>query len=102
MGTRPFYALAVDAIARLDGQRYRYQRQARNLGIGTIFGCVSPHSLAGVHPQTRPGWGMEPAPERKGPGGAGKQQGGKAEQIHATRYHVTLTEGGEISRERSR
>ena len=42
---------------------------------------------------------MEPAPERKGPGGAGKQQGGKAEQIHATRYQVSLTEGGEISRE---
>ena len=50
-------------------------------------------------PQTRPGWGMEPAPERKGVGGAGKQQGGKAEQIRATRYHVTQTEGGEISRE---
>ena len=67
--------------------------------IGTIFGCVSPHSLAGAPPQTRPGWGMEPAPERKGVGGAGERQGGKAEQIHTTRYHVTLTEGGEISRE---
>ena len=70
-----------------------------SVGIGTIFGCVSPHSLAGACPQTRPGWGMEPAPERKGVGGAGKQQGGKAEQIRATRYHVTQTEGGEISRE---
>ena len=61
--------------------------------------CPLTHSLAGAPPQTRPGWGMEPAPERKGPGGAGKQQGGKAEQIHATRYQVSLTEGGEISRE---
>ena len=31
--------------------------------------------------------------------GCGQQQGGKAEQIRATRYHVTQTEGGEISRE---